>query len=300
MIAQARITSDTSATVHFAEDVLELHGADLPEVRTQVKQAFITASREADSAIDVVIVEPDVQHHLRVEPTGRISGRAPDDRPLYGPAAGAPLVAPPVGAHAGAPADPADENDTIDLSSLSGGGLHSAGTYSAASAPTGEHAVIGAEGSSDSARSQRARRRRAAAQPSLAPTGPADDASDADGTGGLPGSGSDSSHEAWAPRTSARTVRRLCPVVGVRRVGDIRRLCTVSSVRVLGSICAVGECSPVGGLRWERPLGHDGPDPADGSSDPRDRRLRFVAAPGSGRRRRPGAAESADPGRTPR
>ena len=95
MIAQARITSDTSATVHLATEAVEVQGANLPEIRARVKQAFITAARESDEAIDVVIVEPDVRHNLRVEPSGRISGRAPDERPLHGPALDDPLIAPP-------------------------------------------------------------------------------------------------------------------------------------------------------------------------------------------------------------
>src|SRR5690625_7628076 len=86
MIAQARITSDTSATVHLADEAVDVQGADLPEIRARVKQAFISAARDSDEAIDVVIVEPDVRHHLRVEPSGRITGRTPDQRPLYGPA----------------------------------------------------------------------------------------------------------------------------------------------------------------------------------------------------------------------
>src|SRR5699024_7010965 len=38
MIAQARITSDTTATVHLAEETVEVSGADLPEIRDRVKQ----------------------------------------------------------------------------------------------------------------------------------------------------------------------------------------------------------------------------------------------------------------------
>ena len=94
MIAQARITSDTSATVHLPEGSLDLDGADLAEIRARVKQVFIAAAREAEEPVDVVIVEPDVHHHLRVEPSGRISGREADDRPFYGPPAEAPAEQP--------------------------------------------------------------------------------------------------------------------------------------------------------------------------------------------------------------
>ncbi|WP_262425355.1 hypothetical protein [Brachybacterium sp. Z12] len=105
MIAQARITSDTTATVHLAEETVEVSGADLPEIRDRVKQSFITAAKAAGHDIDVVIVEPHVHHHLRVEPTGRITGREADDRPLHGPAIDDPLIAPPT-------------DDTADLSSI--------------------------------------------------------------------------------------------------------------------------------------------------------------------------------------
>ena len=33
MIAQARITSDTTATVHLAQETVEVSGADLPQIR---------------------------------------------------------------------------------------------------------------------------------------------------------------------------------------------------------------------------------------------------------------------------
>src|SRR5690625_6551939 len=46
--------------------------------------ALPISARDSDEAIDVVIVEPDVRHHLRVEPSGRITGRTPDQRPLIG------------------------------------------------------------------------------------------------------------------------------------------------------------------------------------------------------------------------
>ena len=92
MIAQARITSDTRADVHFAEEIVELVGTDLPDVRAQVKSVFIEAARAAGDPIDVVIVEPDVLHHLTVEPTGRIASRPADDRPVHGPDVDAPLV----------------------------------------------------------------------------------------------------------------------------------------------------------------------------------------------------------------
>ncbi len=127
MIAQARITSETTATVHLADESVEVSGADLPEIRDRVKQVFITSAKSADEELDVVIVEPDVRHHLRVEPSGRISPREADDRPLFGPGADEPLIAPPL-------------------------------------MVTGEHPAVDAEGAS-AARPHRARRRRAAAKP---------------------------------------------------------------------------------------------------------------------------------------
>ncbi|MEE1619533.1 MinD/ParA family ATP-binding protein [Brachybacterium sp. J153] len=126
MIAQARITSDTTATVHLAEDTVEVTGADLAEVRDRVKQAFIRAARDDGEALDVVIVEPDVRHHLRVEPTGRIAPRTADERPVHGPALDTPLLA------------PLPQDDTADLSGLDGAvRTHRAGRRraSAASAP---------------------------------------------------------------------------------------------------------------------------------------------------------------------
>ncbi|MFJ6042045.1 MinD/ParA family ATP-binding protein [Brachybacterium paraconglomeratum] len=127
MIAQARITSETTATVHLADESVEVSGADLPEIRDRVKQVFITSAKCADEELDVVIVEPDVRHHLRVEPSGRISPREADDRPLFGPGADDPLIAPPL-------------------------------------MVTGEHPAVDAEGA-PAARPHRARRRRAAAKP---------------------------------------------------------------------------------------------------------------------------------------
>ncbi|MCT1437147.1 MinD/ParA family ATP-binding protein [Brachybacterium paraconglomeratum] len=127
MIAQARITSETTATVHLADESVEVSGADLPEIRDRVKQVFITSAKSADEELDVVIVEPDVRHHLRVEPSGRISPREADDRPLFGPGADDPLIAPPL-------------------------------------MVTGEQPAVDAEGA-PAARPHRARRRRAAAKP---------------------------------------------------------------------------------------------------------------------------------------
>ena len=127
MIAQARITSETTATVHLADESVEVAGADLPEIRDRVKQVFITSAKSADEELDVVIVEPDVRHHLRVEPSGRISPREADDRPLFGPGADEPLIAPPL-------------------------------------MVTGEQPAVDAEGA-PAARPHRARRRRAAAKP---------------------------------------------------------------------------------------------------------------------------------------
>src|SRR5690606_5072857 len=127
MIAQARITSETTATVHLADESVEVSGADLPEIRDRVKQVLITSAKSADEELDVVIVEPDVRHHLRVEPSGRISPREADDRPLFGPGADEPLIAPPL-------------------------------------MVTGEQPAVDAEGA-PAARPHRARRRRAAAKP---------------------------------------------------------------------------------------------------------------------------------------
>jgi MinD-like ATPase involved in chromosome partitioning or flagellar assembly len=86
MISQARITSDTTATVHLPDRTVEITGGNIADIRAQVKQTFIHASIDAGGPIDVVIVEPDIRHHLRVEPNGRISARPADDRPVYGPA----------------------------------------------------------------------------------------------------------------------------------------------------------------------------------------------------------------------
>lgn len=84
MIAQARITSDTRASVHLDNEVVEVEGADLSELRANVKQVFITASQIEDSALDVAILEPGARHFLRVEPNGQISPReaAPEDEDL--------------------------------------------------------------------------------------------------------------------------------------------------------------------------------------------------------------------------
>ncbi|MGP9707965.1 MinD/ParA family ATP-binding protein [Brachybacterium sp. AOP24-D1-21] len=157
MIAQARITSDTTATVHLADETVEVSGADLPEIRDRVKQAFITSAKATGQDIAVVIVEPHVRHHLLVEPTGRITGREADDRPLYGPGIDDPLIAPPT-------------DDTADLSSIDQAALRGpvTGEHAAIGSPaTGEHAAIGspATGELPTVRPHGARRRRAAAMP---------------------------------------------------------------------------------------------------------------------------------------
>ncbi|MCL6423192.1 chromosome partitioning protein [Brachybacterium sp. JHP9] len=125
MIAQARITSETTATVHLAARDVEIQGDSITDVRTQVKQAFIAAAREAGEPIDVVIVESDVRHHLLVEPTGRITARTADDRPLYGPredAQGPEAAETPAGTApaAGAPAaaSASDEGSALTATSL--------------------------------------------------------------------------------------------------------------------------------------------------------------------------------------
>src|SRR5699024_4555205 len=129
MIAQARITSDTTATVHLAEETVEVSGADLPEVRDRVKQTFIAAAKAADARLGVAILQPDVRHHLRVEPSGRIAGREADDRPVHGPAVDDPLIAP--------PREDTAETDGSDRSPLRPRtGEHAALT-------TGEHGAIG-------------------------------------------------------------------------------------------------------------------------------------------------------------
>lgn len=156
MIAQARITSDTTATVHLAEETVEVSGADLQEIRDRVKQVFITAARAAQQDLDVVIVEPDVRHPLRVEPSGRITGRDTDDRPVHGPGLDAPLI-PPRAEAAARPLRP-----------------HSTGQHAAITTPvTGEHAAIGSPAAEEgpAVRSHRARRRRAATRPPAPPEG---------------------------------------------------------------------------------------------------------------------------------
>jgi MinD-like ATPase involved in chromosome partitioning or flagellar assembly len=163
MIAQARITSDTTATVHLAEETVEVSGADLPEVRDRVKQVFITSAKTVDHDLDVVIVEPDVRHHLRVEPTGRITGREADDRPPHGPGIDDPLIAPPT-------------DDTADLGGIDQDALRGriTGEHAAIGSPvTGEHAAIGspATGELPSVRPHGARRRRIAAMPPTAASG---------------------------------------------------------------------------------------------------------------------------------
>ena len=84
MIAQARITSDTRASVHLDNEVVEVEGADLSELRANVKQVFITAAQIEDSALDVAILEPGARHFLRVGPNGQISPReaGPEDEDL--------------------------------------------------------------------------------------------------------------------------------------------------------------------------------------------------------------------------
>ncbi|MDN6301886.1 MAG: chromosome partitioning protein [Brachybacterium sp.] len=156
MIAQARITSDTTATVHLAEETVEVSGANLPEIRDRVKQAFIAAAKTADEDLDVVIVEPDVRHHLRVEPSGRITGRESDQRPVHGPGIDDPLLAPPT-------------DDTAELSGIDRESLRPrTGEHAAiGSDSTDEHAAIGspATGELPTVRPHGARRRRAAAMP---------------------------------------------------------------------------------------------------------------------------------------
>ena len=166
MIAQARITSDTTATVHLAEETIEVSGADLPAIRDRVKQSFIAAAKSAGHDVDVVIVEPHVQHHLRVEPSGRITGREEDDRPLYGPSIDEPLIAPP-------------SDDTVDLSGIDRRALRSPAT--------GEHAAIGspATGELPTVRPHGARRRRVAEAPAGAPTPSASPATSSASTGSI-------------------------------------------------------------------------------------------------------------------
>lgn len=128
MIAQARIASATRATVYLAESTVDLHGETVDEVRNQVKDVFITAARQNDAPLDVVIVEPGARHHLVVEPSGRITARPADDRPLYGPDASLPL-----GASAPSATTPGTQS-----ASDAGHGAHGAGrrraSHSAASA----------------------------------------------------------------------------------------------------------------------------------------------------------------------
>ena len=83
MIAHARITSATEATIQFAERSERIVGETRNAVRTSIKNAFIEESRRQDRAIDVVIFDGPATHNLRVEPNGRIQARDKDDRPLY-------------------------------------------------------------------------------------------------------------------------------------------------------------------------------------------------------------------------
>ncbi|ASK67147.1 chromosome partitioning protein [Brachybacterium avium] len=202
MIAQARITSDTTATVHLAEETVEVSGADLPEIRDRVKQAFIAAAKAADQDLDVVIVEPDVRHHLRVEPSGRIAGREADQRPVHGPQIDDPLIAPPT-------------DDTADLSGIDRTSLrprtgeHAAitsGEHVAIGSPaTGEHPVIGspATGQLPTVRPHGGRRRRAAAMPPS--TGPASAESPAGSLSSTPSTHSAQSAQSAASAHSAQS-----------------------------------------------------------------------------------------------
>ncbi|MEV0868898.1 chromosome partitioning protein [Brachybacterium paraconglomeratum] len=173
MIAQARITSETTATVHLADESVEVSGADLPEIRDRVKQVFITSAKSADEELDVVIVEPDVRHHLRVEPSGRISPREADDRPLFGPGADEPLVAPPL-------------------------------------MVTGEHPAVDAEGAS-AARPHRARRRRAAAKPPSTVPGSASGGADSTGEHAAVTTGEHARVSPFAPEAVDVTVAGVAP-----------------------------------------------------------------------------------------
>ncbi|MFC0672860.1 chromosome partitioning protein [Brachybacterium hainanense] len=104
--------------MHLASETIELHGANLAEVRARVKQVFINASRRETAPVDVVIIEGDMRHHLRVEPSGRIAARPADDRPLFGPdPATAPVrpVRSATTAASPAPAPPAAGEDMEDL-----------------------------------------------------------------------------------------------------------------------------------------------------------------------------------------
>lgn len=112
MISQARITSPTDATVHLGDRDEQLTAASLPELRSRVKQVFIEVARERKAPLDVVIVEADRLHHLRVEPSGRITSRTADDSPVHGPALDAPLTTPPAAASASAAADDAHDDTT--------------------------------------------------------------------------------------------------------------------------------------------------------------------------------------------
>jgi MinD-like ATPase involved in chromosome partitioning or flagellar assembly len=151
MIAQARITSETTATVHLADESVEVTGADLPEIRDRVKQVFITSAKGTDQELDVVIVEPDVRHHLRVEPTGRITPREADTRPLFGPGLDEPLIAPPLMITGEQPAvDAAETGETPAVRPHRARRRRAAakppasvpGSASSASAVTGEHAAV--------------------------------------------------------------------------------------------------------------------------------------------------------------
>ena len=173
MIAQARITSETTATVHLADESVEVSGADLPEIRDRVKQVFITSAKSADEELDVVIVEPDVRHHLRVEPSGRISPREADDRPLFGPGADEPLIAPPL-------------------------------------MVTGEQPAVDAEGA-PAARPHRARRRRAAAKPPSTVPGSAGGSAESTGEHAAVTTGEHARISPFAPEAGDVTVAGVAP-----------------------------------------------------------------------------------------
>ena len=173
MIAQARITSETTATVHLADESVEVSGADLPEIRDRVKQVFITSAKSADEELDVVIVEPDVRHHLRVEPSGRISPREADDRPLFGPGVDEPLIAPPL-------------------------------------MVTGEQPAVDAEGA-PAARPHRARRRRAAAKPPSTVPGSAGGSAESTGEHAAVTTGEHARISPFAPEAGDVTVAGVAP-----------------------------------------------------------------------------------------
>lgn len=134
MIAHARITSATEATVQFADRAEQITAATRNEVREVIKVAFITEARALRSPIDVVIFDGTARHALTVEPNGRIAPRTPDGRPLYAQTNGSATEAP--GPVIGAPASASDHSSAASAASApSADSAPSAGSAASAASP---------------------------------------------------------------------------------------------------------------------------------------------------------------------